>query len=272
MTKELTKAITMADTNPPIPEARWQGIVDTVRLLVSREWRRLLMEPSRVVGVLAQPLLFLAVFGAGFHDSFRLADGNLSYVGFFFPGILGLVVLFSSIYATLTLVDDKRCGFFRLVLIGPGGVLGAVLGKIIATAALGLAQGLLFLPLICFLPVNRNLGSLAFALVFLGVGSLCFALIGVLFAWLSPSPSAFHALMSIILIPMWLLSGAMFPIVRGFFWWFSYLNPMAYLVSGLRVCLLGVGGNAVFDLMGLLAFASLTFLLLVLAVKRHPIE
>lgn len=247
------------------------GIFNTVRLLISREWCRVFMEPSRVVGVLIQPLLFLIVFGVGFHDNFLLRDQKSSYLGFFFPGILGLVVLFSSIYATLTLVEDKKCGFFRLVLCGPGGVLGAVIGKVLATAALGFIQGLLFLPLIAILPITISNGALLWAIVLLALGSLCFSVIGVLFAWLSPSPSAFHALMSVILIPMWLLSGAMFPLSNGILYWLSFLNPMAYLVDALRSSMVDATPSLV-DFFGLLAALGLASFALKIALKRRFIE
>lgn len=216
-----------------------QAIYNTSVLLCRREWQRLLMEPSRVFGVMLQPLVFLAVFGAGFHQNFLMA--NTSYIGFFYPGILGLVVLFSSIYATLTLVEDKKCGFFRLVMVGPAGIKGALLGKVLATFSLGFSQSLLFLPLSLFLPVKHDVFTILVALAFLGLGSLCFSLLGVLFAWNCPSASAFHALMSVILIPMWLLSGAMFPLPEGLLTWLSILNPMAYLVTGLRTQFLGDG-------------------------------
>lgn len=257
---------------PVIKETSFaNGFLDTVTLLISREWRRLMMEPSRVISVLAQPLLFLAVFGVGFHETFSLSDQDVSYASFFFPGILGLVVLFSSIYATLTLVEDKKCGFFRLVLIGPGGVYGALCGKILATAALGFSQSLLFLPLAFLFPLEITPESLGFAVVFLAIGSLCFSFIGVLFAWISPSASAFHALMSIILIPMWLLSGAMFPANKGFFAWLSVVNPMAYLVSGLRACLLEQTVSSS-NFGWLIIFSALALLSLLAVVKKRPIE
>jgi ABC-2 type transport system permease protein len=246
------------------------ALSNTIKLLIIREWRRVFMEPSRLIGVLLQPLLFLAVFGAGFHDNFLLKDQKTSYVSFFFPGILGLVVLFASIYATLTLVDDKKCGFFRLVLCGPGGVLGAVIGKVLATASLGFAQSVLFLGLLIFLPLTVTQGIVLWAVVLLAVGSVIFAVMGVLCAWLSPSPSAFHALMSVLLIPMWLLSGAMFPL-SGVFYWASFINPMAYMVTALRDNFLDAT-PAMVDLFGLVTCLVFLCGVLGLAIKRRVMD
>lgn len=242
------------------------AIYNTSMLLIRREWQRLLNEPSRVFGVMLQPLVFLVVFGLGFQKSFHI--DNTNYSGFFFPGILGLVVLFSSIYATLTLVEDKKCGFFRLVMVGPAGVKGALIGKVFATFTLGFCQSLLFLPLCFFLPLKHDFKTVVFALAFLIMGSFCFSLIGVLFAWISPSSAAFHALMSVILIPMWLMSGAMFPLPEGFFLGLSYINPMAYLVSGLRTAFLEQG--AFLSNLMILAGFSLIFsqVLLALSFRR----
>lgn len=250
----------------------FNGLWIAVVQLTLREWRRLLIEPSRVVGILLQPLLFLLVFGVGFHASFRLDGATVHYADFFFPGVLGLVVLFSSIYATLTLVEDKKCGFFRLALVGPGGVLGAVLGKCCATFTIGFAQSCLFLPLALVLDITLTLSMLMTSVALLALASLVFAVIGVSFAWLCPSASAFHALMSVILIPMWLLSGAMFPLEGRVLSILAAVNPMAYVVSGLRVILLDLPGSFWVNTAGLGASLVVSVVLLIVAVSRRPIE
>ncbi len=246
-------------------------VMNTVLLLIAREFRRVVREPSRLLGIIIQPLLFLVVFGAGFHESFFWRESTeTSYAVFFYPGILGLVVLFSSIYATLTLVEDKKCGLFRLVTLSPSGITGAILGKVAATTLMVFLQSCLFLPLIWILGIQISLWLLPMIIIFLMLGSLSCALLGVLLAWLSPSSAAFHALMSIILIPMWLLSGAMFP-MGTWFRGLGFINPMQYLVSGLReVFLKGefVVHNAVF----LLIFSFLISMLLTFTIHKRPLE
>lgn len=225
-----------------------------------REWQRMSTEPSRLAGVFLQPLVFLLIFGLGFHDSFVWKERGVDYTTFFFPGIVGLVVLFSSIYATLTLVEDKRCGFFKLVLIAPGGILGALLGKIVATASLGFAQSLCFFPMLLMLPIKLSSTIIFWMVLLVAIGAITFATLGVLFAWLSPSASAFHALMSVILVPMWLLSGAMFPL-KGMFSWISVVNPMSYLVQGLRGSMLAMADPWPEALVLLLFIVVLSFML-----------
>lgn len=251
---------------------QYNAIVSGIWLMVRREFLRVKMEPSRIAGMLVQPLLFLVVFGLGFHQSFILKErADISYAAFFYPGILGLVVLFSSIYATLTLVDDKKCGFFRLMTISPAGLYGALLGKTLATTILGFCQSLLFLPLLFFLPLKEFSFSLGSTLGLLLLGSFCCSLVGIFLAWISSSASAFHAFMSVILIPMWLLSGAMFPIEDSVFYWPSFINPMSYLVTGLRGSMLGMTA-IIPHMIALIIFCVLITFALLLAVKKRPLE
>lgn len=244
----------------------------TIMLLITREFKRVLKEPSRLFGILMQPLLFLLVFGSGFAKSFwweRSKDS--SYATFFFPGILGLVLLFATIYATLTLVEDKKCGFFRMVLISPSGVFSAILGKVIATALLGFSQSLLFLLLMPILNIQISLVDLVLLIALLFLGSFVCALLGVLFAWLSPSSSAFHALMSVVLIPMWLLSGAMFPIENTWFEKISIINPMSSLVDALRALIMGLAFSFT-NIFALVVFAFFLSVLLSYSVYIRPLE
>jgi ABC-2 type transport system permease protein len=239
--------------------------------MIGREFKRFFSEPSRIVGMLVQPLLFLLVFGLGFHKSFSWSKINeASYAAFFYPGILALVVLFAAIYATLTLVDDKRCGFFLLSITAPGGVFGALLGKIIATTILAFLQALLFLPVMFFLSLSLSAQAFFCLLGFLFLGSLCLAILGVMLAWLSPSSSAFHALMSIILIPSWLLSGAMFPLEDIKLKVLARFNPMSYLVDALRE-LFFMHSTSFTNAIFLLIYGFVFSVLLCIAVRKKPI-
>jgi len=219
------------------------GIKNTVFLLIRMEFLRFFREPSRLIAMIVQPLLFLAVFGAGFQQNFVIEGRpEISYIAFFFPGILAMVVLFCSIYSTLTLVEDKATGFFSYVMQGPGGIFGAILGKSAATTILAFLQAMLFLPLMLFLPIELGRVNFSLLLLALLIGSIAFSLAGVMLAWFSKTVSVFHAVMSIILLPSWLLSGAMFPLDGNrFFWFLKLVNPMCFFVSILRSCIIDYG-------------------------------
>lgn len=239
-------------------------MLNIIFLLISREWLRLFKEPSRLLGMILQPLLFLLLFGAGFEQI------KVNYLSYFYPGILALVVLFSSIYSTLSLVDDKNTGFFSYVALGPCGLRGAILGKLLATFSVAFLQSILFLVLIFFLDLEKSHINFLRLIFSLALGSLVFSTLGVLFALAVSSSSAFHALMSVILMPMWLLSGAMFPLLNSAFCFLLYINPMSFFVSILQQNIFGAKENQILLYLALL-FCLLIFQMLLwilLKIKR----
>ncbi|MFN0061432.1 MAG: ABC transporter permease [Myxococcaceae bacterium] len=185
----------------------------TVRVLAWRDVIRFFRQPSRIVGALAQPMLFWWVIGSGFSGSFASrAAGGLSYGAFFFPGVLAMVVLFSAIFATISVVEDRRGGFLAAVLAGPASRGAVALGKCLGSTAVALMQASLFL----LLAPLAGLSFSAMALGPLALGALLLALaltgVGVTLAWWVKSTAGYHGVMSVVLIPLWLLSGGLFPV------------------------------------------------------------
>lgn len=243
--------------------------INALVISLQREFKRVLYEPSRLLGMLVQPIIFWLIFSTGFAKTFSYSYENpVNYEQYFFAGMLGLVVLFASIYSTLTLVDDKQQGFFKYMTCSSLGLFPTLLGKILATSLLGFTQSLLFLPFALYLfGLTINI---VYLLILLLLGSICFAILGVLFAWISPSSSAFHALMSIFLIPMWLLSEAMFPLKDSFLKVILYINPMSYFVDGLRKIFFLKSHNLNSSIIALLIFSFLlSTLLFRLVIKKH---
>ncbi|HEX3697310.1 MAG TPA: ABC transporter permease [Polyangia bacterium] len=208
-----------------------------VAALVGRDLRRFFRQPSRVVGSLAQPLILWAVLGAGLGGSFRVAGaGGVSYLQYFYPGTIVLTVLFTAIFSTISLIDDRHHGFLQAVLVAPVSRTALVLGKTLGGVAIAMLQGLALLllsPLAGFslLAINWPLVIGALALAAVGFCALGFAM-----AWWIDSTQGYHALMSVALIPLWMLSGAMFPPAGGSRW-ISVLmaaDPMTYAVSAVR--------------------------------------
>jgi ABC-2 type transport system permease protein len=185
-----------------------------VGTLVSREWVRFIRQRNRVVGAVGQPIIFWLLFGAGLGPSFRMPGAvgdSISYRAYFFPGSLILILLFTAIFATISIIEDRREGFLQSVLVAPLPRWSMVLGKVLGGTLLALAQGLLFLAL--GFAAGVRFGPLAgleiVALVF--VVSLGLTALGFVIAWRMDSTQGFHAIMSVFLMPMWLLSGAFFP-------------------------------------------------------------
>jgi ABC-2 type transport system permease protein len=203
-----------------------------------RELVRFYRQRSRVVGVIASPLVFWLVIGSGFGTSFRSGDapGQQHYLDYFYPGALIMIVLFTSIFTMMSVIEDRKEGFLLSVLVAPVPRTAIVLGKVLGGTTLAAAQGLIFL---VFAPlVGIHFGFVMFLLVVLTILLVSFALtaLGFAIAWPMDSTSAFHAIINLFLIPLWLLSGSLFPL-GGASWWIRALiriNPLTYGVEALR--------------------------------------
>jgi ABC-2 type transport system permease protein len=208
--------------------------------LALREWVRFLRQPNRIFGAIGQPIMFWIVFAAGLGPSFRPGGGadatapELTYGEFFFPGTLTLILLFTAIFTTISIIEDRREGFLQSVLVAPVPRWSMVLGKVLGGALIALAQAVLFLLLSW--AVGIRLGPVAFvaAVAWMFVLAMALTALGSAFAWSTDSTQGFHAVMSVILFPMWLLSGAFFPVDSGWLSWIVRLNPLTYGVAGLR--------------------------------------
>src|SRR6202051_2105034 len=203
-----------------------------------REIVRFYRQKSRVVGVLASPLVFWIVIGSGFGTSFRSGggQGQQHYMDYFYPGALIMIVLFTSIFAMMSLIEDRKEGFLLSVMVAPVPRSAIVLGKVLGGTTLAAIQGLIFLAFAPF--VGVHLGFVDFLLVVFVVFLVSFALtsLGFAIAWPMDSTQAFHAIINLFLIPLWLLSGALFPLsgASGWLRLLMRLNPLTYGVEALR--------------------------------------
>jgi ABC-2 type transport system permease protein len=215
--------------------------------LTQREIVRFLRQRSRVMGAFAQPIIFWVLFGVGLGGSFRMPgaeNGGLSYQAYFIPGIAAMIVLFTSIFSSISVIQDRNEGFLQGVLAAPIPRTSLVLGKIAGGTLLAFVQATLFIALALVLKATGLAPALDFSFGFgqlLGV--LCMLLLmglglcglGFFFAWRLDSVQGFHAIMSVLLFPMWLMSGAFFPSEgSGWLKWIIAVNPMTYGVAGLR--------------------------------------
>jgi ABC-2 type transport system permease protein len=219
----------------------------TARVLWWRDVVRFFRQPTRIAGALAQPILFWLVLGSGFSGSFQLpagaASSGVGYMQYFFPGVLAMVLLFSAIFATITVVEDRQAGFLQSVLAGPGSRFAVVVGKCLGSATVALVQAGLFLFFAPFAGVSLAAVNVPLLFAVMALSALGLTAMGVSLAWWVSSSSGYHAVMSIVLIPMWVLSGAMFPLsgagkVVGAI---MTVNPMRFSVEGLRAALYGDG-------------------------------
>jgi ABC-2 type transport system permease protein len=212
----------------------------SVFVLWKRDIVRFFRQRSRVVGAALQPLILWLVIGSGMSGSFRIPGApQLGYLEYFYPGVLVMVVLFTSIFATSSLIEDRQQGFMQAMLVGPATPSAIVVGKTLGGCTVALIQAglfLLFAPWVGFpwLHVDWPALALSLLLVSVALNSLGFTL-----AWLLNSIQGYLALMNVVLIPMWVLSGAMFPGTGGWMLWAMKLNPVSYAVTAVRRALYG---------------------------------
>jgi ABC-2 type transport system permease protein len=232
-----TQAATLRAEAAPVSS----GVMLPAFTLWWREIVRFYRQRSRVVGVIASPLLFWLVIGSGFGTSFRSgnAAGQQHYLDYFYPGALIMIVLFTSIFTMMSVIEDRKEGFLLSVMVAPVPRSAIVLGKVLGGTTLSAIQGLIFLVFAPFVGVHFGLEE--FLLVVLVVFLVSFALtaLGFAIAWPMDSTQAFHAIINLFLIPLWLLSGALFPLsgASGWLRLLMRINPLTYGVEGLRVLL-----------------------------------
>ena len=190
--------------------------------LWQRELVRFWRQKSRVLGVVASPLVFWLLMGYGSGDLAR-----------FYAGALVLTVMFSAIFSTISIIEDRREGFLLYMLVSPAPRTSMVLGKILGSATLAWIQGLIFL---AFAPLaGVRIGLLQLIPVAAAIFLISFTLTGLGFviAWKMDSTAGFHGIMNLLLVPMWMVSGSLFPmatahgVIRAIMW----ANPLTYSIS-----------------------------------------
>ena len=198
---------------------------------------RFYRQKARVVGVIASPIVFWLVIGSGFGTSFRNDSGaSQHYLDYFYPGALIMIVLFTSIFTMMSVIEDRKEGFLLSVLVAPVSRSAIVLGKVLGGTTLAAAQGLVFLLFAPLVGVHLTAGSLVLIVLTIFLISFGLTALGFAIAWPMDSTQAFHAIINLFLIPLWLLSGALFPISGASIWlrFLMRLNPLTYGVQALR--------------------------------------
>ncbi|MCE9591624.1 MAG: ABC transporter permease [Planctomycetes bacterium] len=227
MTSATTKTPTL-----PLPAARSGGLWLPTLTLWRREMVRFLRQRNRVIGAVATPLVFWLLLGSGLNRSFSAPDAlqPVGYLEYFFPGTVVMVLLFTAIFSTISVIEDRREGFMQGVLVAPIPRLAIVLGKVLGGATLATGQGLLFL---LVWPIVGTFPGFAWMLAAVGVMfvlAVALTALGMCIAWPMDSTAGFHAVMNLFLMPMWFLSGAVFPINTAPLWLrvVMWCNPLTY--------------------------------------------
>ena len=229
-----TQTATLSVTTTPISS----DIALPAFTLWWREVVRFYRQRSRVIGVIASPVLFWLVIGSGFGTSFRSgnAAGQQHYLDYFYPGALIMIVLFTSIFTMMSVIEDRKEGFLLSVMVAPVPRSAVVLGKVLGGTTLSTIQGMIFLIFAPFVGVHIGIGQILLAVLVIFLVSFALTALGFAIAWPMDSTQAFHAIINLFLIPLWLLSGALFPLsgASGWLRLLMRINPLTYGVEALR--------------------------------------
>jgi len=244
-----------------------------------REVVRFYRQKARVAGVILSPLLFWIVIGSGFGTSFRSgqASGQQHYLDYFYPGTLVMIVLFTAIFTMMSVIEDRNEGFLLSVLVAPVPRAAIVLGKVLGGTTLAALQGLVFLIFAPFAGVHLTFESFWLIAVTVFLVSFALTALGFAIAWPMDSTQAFHAIINLFLIPLWLLSGALFPLSGASEWirGVMYANPLTYGVEALRTLMYPDAPSAfslTASLLTLVLFALFMFGLAFVLVNRRTTQ
>lgn len=212
-----------------------------------REVLRFLREPTRIVGMFVQPLLYLLLVGNGISHAFTMnAARGTDYMTFMFPGIVGMSVLFTSIFGAVSIVWDREFGFLKEVLVSPTPRWAVVLGKAAGGASIAVVQGAVLL--ILAPTVGIHLGILEFfgLLGVLSLVSLALIGLGLLIASRMASMQGFQMIMNFLIMPMFFLSGALYPLTGMPTWLraIMHIDPLTYGIDALRHIAYGTSAMA----------------------------
>lgn len=207
-----------------------------VWILAQREVLRFFRQPSRLLGNLVQPLMLWFFMSSGFSANFVSGGRALSYGEFFYPGVVLMLLLFAAIFSTITLIEDRSVGFLQGVLVAPVPRLSIALGKLVGGTLIALLQVLVFLLLAPVAGIGLAAERVLVLLVLCALIGMGFTGLGFMVAWKLDSVAGYHSVMSVVLIPLWFLSGALFPVEGAAPWleWVMQCNPVTYALVVLR--------------------------------------
>jgi ABC-2 type transport system permease protein len=202
-----------------------------------REFKTFLREPSRLVGMIGQPLLYLLIVGQGIASGLSLNGAHdVNYLLFMYPGILGMSVLFTSIFSSVSIIWDREFGFLKEVLVAPVPRWGVAVGKILGGATVAMMQSVILILLAPVAGVWPSVLGVVQLLLLCFLMSVAVTSLGVFIAARMRSMQGFQMLMNLLVMPLWFLSSGMFPIMSAPFWMrpLMTVDPLTYGVDALR--------------------------------------
>lgn len=209
----------------------WRAIY----VIYLREFKKFLRERSRLAGTLIRPMLWLLVIGGGL-SGIIIGQGEITYMQFIFPGMLGMTILFASIFSTISIVWDREFGFLREILVAPISRLSIVFGKALSGTVLSTIQVMMILLLFPFIGLKLTFSQILITILISIPVSFGITSLGIFIASLLESFESFNVVMNFIIMPMFFLSGAMYPVnlLPPVLKMAALINPLTYGIDAMR--------------------------------------
>ncbi|MCL4557235.1 MAG: ABC transporter permease [Deltaproteobacteria bacterium] len=210
-------------------------LVLPVYVITLRDLKKFFRQRSRLIGMIARPLTWLLIIGTGLNQIIKGSLG-VTYIQFILPGILGMTILFSAIFSSISIVWDREFGFMKEILVTPVSRISIAFGKMVSGTLISTVQGLIIMVAAPFIGIRFTIAEVFSLIVFIMVVSMCISAIGVFIASLIKSFESFNIIMNFIVMPMFFLSGAMYPIsiLPRVMRYFMYLNPLTYGIDSFK--------------------------------------
>jgi len=215
--------------------------LDVIYVLWLRQIKRYLRSKSRMLGSIGQPLLFLVALGFGFGPIYAKAGGG-DYVQFLAPGVIAMSILFTAVFSGIEVIWDKQFGFLKETMVAPISRYDIVLGRTLGGATIATMQGVIVFFIALVIGFSPDWSGIPLALAFAFLIALFFTALGTGLASMLDDMQGFQLIMSFLVMPVFFLSGALFPlgedlptVIRAI----TLIDPLSYGVDGLRGALIG---------------------------------
>lgn len=218
-----------------------------VWVIWKRELIRFIRQPSRIIAAIGTPVLIWIFLGSGFSNSISFSGGEAggagaisaagpSYSVYLLPGMMTLIAMFTAIFASISIIEDRKDGWLQSVLVSPCPRAAIAAGKILGGTTIAFVQSVVLLAALPLL--GDRPGAIGVACTIIALALTCIAMtgVGVAFAWVSETTQGFHAVMNLVLMPLWFLSGAFFPVEGSAIWlgWIMRANLLTWCTMSIR--------------------------------------
>jgi len=228
-----------------------------------RQIKRYFRSKSRLIGSIAQPLLFLLALGFGFGPIFQKAGGG-NYIQFLAPGIIGMAILTTSLFSGVEIIWDRQFGFLREILVAPVSRLEIMIGRTLGGATVAVLQGIIIFLISFLVGFRPKVTFWPLSFIFMFLIAILFCALGTTIASLLTDIQGFQLIMNFLVMPLFFLSGALFPLqgLPQIFIKIASIDPLSYGVDGLRASLINGAHFGILTDLGILGAVAILFLVL----------